>query len=199
MKRPTLLLLSILSICSQLSFDAWDTSAQGTSATGLHRTHWTAADEKDLLAKAREGNREAQFWLGTAYEQGFLGSPDFRESLKWFRKAAAHGDPDAQNALGQMYENGEGVSADCTLAAKWYLKAANHVPNLGGAGQGRNNLGLLYLDGRGVPKDFINAYMWFRLADVAPNLAIARAQLTSAQVEKAERMVLKWRRDHRQL
>jgi len=91
-------------------------------------------------------------WLGCAYEQGWFGKTNFPEALKWFRKSAELGDPDAQNALGQMYEDGEGVTQNYASAAKWYRKAAEHVPDFGGAGQGRNHLGLLYLDGHGVPQ-----------------------------------------------
>jgi uncharacterized protein len=57
---------------------------------------------------------------------------------------AANGNPDAENSLGQMYQDGKGVKQSYVTASKWYRKAAEHVPDLGGAGQGRNNLGLLY-------------------------------------------------------
>jgi tetratricopeptide (TPR) repeat protein len=96
-------------------------------------------------------------WLGTGYEQGWFGMADYQEALKWTRRAAKRGDPDAQNGLGQMYENGEGVPQNYAQAAKWYRKAAEHVPDLGGAGQGRNNLGMLYLSGQGVSKDLVLA------------------------------------------
>src|SRR5271154_6938006 len=121
-------------------------------------------DKHTLLTNAQQGDLSAQFWLGTAYEQGWFGKADYREALKWLRKSAEHGNPDAQSCLGQMYEAGEGVPQNYVLAAKWYRKAAEHVPNFGGAGQGRNNLGVLYLSGRGVPKALVRAYMWFRLA-----------------------------------
>jgi TPR repeat protein len=95
-----------------------------------------------------------------------------------------------------MYEGGEGVERNYVLAAKWYRKAANHVPDFGGAGQGRNRLGLLYLDGLGVPKDYVQAYMWFSLANVEENLSYAKAQMTPAQILEAERMAAKWERHH---
>jgi hypothetical protein len=98
-------------------------------------------------------------WLATAYEQGWFGERNVAEALKWFRKSAAKGNPDAQDSLGQMYEDGEGVKHSYVLAAKWYRKAGEHVPDLGGAGQGRNNLGLLYLYGRGVPRVYVQAYV----------------------------------------
>lgn len=160
------------------------------------RPNWTEADRKALQAKAQKGDRGAQFWLGAAFEGGWFGKPDFQEALKWLRKAAAHGDPDAQVSLGQMYEEGEGVRQNYRLAAKWYRKAANHVPDLGGAGQGRNHLGLLYLDGLGVRKDCIQAYMWFSLANTETNLADAKAQMTPAQILEGERMAAEWKNRH---
>jgi hypothetical protein len=135
-------------------------------------------------------------WLGTAYEQGWFGKTNFQEAIRWFRRAAAQGDPDAQNSLGQMYEIGEGVKQNYTLAAKWYRIPAEHVPDLGGAGQGRNNLGLLYLDGLGVPKDYVQAYMWFRLAHVDRNISSAKEQMSSAEIFEAERMAMEWKSLH---
>ena len=155
-------------------------------------TQWTPPDERLLLAKARQGDASSQMWLGAAYEQGWFGNANFPQALKWFRRAAKQGDPDAQNSLGQMYENGEGVSQNYVLAARWYRKAAEHVPDLGGAGQGRNDLGLLYLEGLGVPKDYVQAYMWFSLSAGGknPNLAYARERMTQSQILEAERLVL---------
>jgi TPR repeat protein len=136
-------------------------------------------------------------WLGAAYEQGWFGKTNYPEALKWFRRSAEQGDPDAQNSLGQMYEDGEGVSQNYASAAKWYRKAAEHVPNLGGAGQGRNNLGNLYLDGHGVPKDYVQAYMWFSLVrDSNPSLSLAKDHMTPEQLLEAERLVAEWKSRH---
>ena len=85
----------------------------------------------------------------------------------------------------------EGVKQDFHLAAKWYRKAAEHVPDLGGAGQGRNNLGMLYLNGGGVPQDYVQAYMWFSLSGGKPNpnVAYAKERMTQQQILEAERKV----------
>ena len=170
------------------------------SFTGIAQTSQSrrpSPDKQTLLTKAQQGDVSAQFWLGTGYEQGWFGKADYREALKWLRRAAEHGNPDAQNCLGQMYEDGEGVPQNDALAAKWYRKAAERVPDFGGAGQGRKNLGLLYLSGgRGVPKDVVRAYMWFRLARTEVNLADAKAQMTAVQVREAERMVTEWKNSH---
>jgi len=159
---------------------------------------WTEADEKRFLSKAQSGDADAQMWLGAAYEQGWFGNTNLLEALKWFRKSAEQGNPDAQNSLGQMYEYGEGVAQNFSFAAEWYRKAAEHVPDLGGAGQGRNNLGMLYLDGHGVPKDYVQAYMWFKLSDFEsnPNLSNAKAHMTPEQILEAERLVAAWKTQH---
>jgi hypothetical protein len=150
------------------------------------------------LAKAQQGDAGSQMWLASAYEQGWFGKTNFQEALKWYRRSAEQGDPDAQNSLGQMYEDGEGVPQSYSLAAKWYRKAAEHVPDLGGAGQGRNNLGMLYLDGRGVPQDYVQAYLWFKLANSESNgnLALAKAHMTSHQIIEGERLVEAWKSRH---
>jgi uncharacterized protein len=166
------------------------------------KIRWTEDDRKELLTKAQGGDANSQMWLAAAYEQGWFGEKNLSEALKWFRKSAAKGNPDAQNALGQMYEDGEGVKQSYVTASKWYRKAAEHVPDLGGASQGRNNLGLLYLDGRGVPKDYIQAYMWFSLFRGEPNrnLADAKEQMTGQQILEAERRAKEWKiRHHDQL
>jgi uncharacterized protein len=95
-----------------------------------------------------------------------------------------------------MDEDGEGVKQNYVLAAEWYRKAAEHVPDLGGAGQGRNDLGLLYMNGLGVPQDYVQAYMWFRLANVETNLSYAKTQMTPTQVLEAERMATEWKSHH---
>jgi TPR repeat protein len=198
MKRRVLLSLLIIPLFAPFSVTApqaphW---TQAASAFTSQRPKWTEADRKALLVRALHGDAGAQFWLGAGYEQGWFGKANFQEALKWLRKAAAHGDPDAQVSLGQMYEEGEVVQRNYTLAAKWYRKADEHVPDFGGAGQGRNSLGLLYMDGLGVPKDYLQAYMWFSLTNFKTNLSYAKAQMTPAQVLEAERMATEWKTHH---
>ena len=174
-------------------------SVQATAKATSQPAKWTESDRRALLSKAQAGDAGSQMWLGCAYEQGWFGKADFAEALKWFRKSAAMGNPDAQNELGRMYEDGEGVKQNYALAAHWYKKAAEHVPDLGGAGQGRNNLGMLYLEGKGVPRDYVQAYMWFSLFEVEPpnpNLAYAKTHMTPEQILEGERMAAEWRSRH---
>ena len=62
-----------------------------------------------MLLAAEQGDAEAQFWLGVAYERNWFGTTDVKEAVKWYRKAAEGGNPDAQVELGQKYEDAEGV------------------------------------------------------------------------------------------
>ena len=194
MKSRTLSSLLVITIFTPTSF----VRAQESRATppGAIFSSQTETDRKQLLARAERGDKHAQMWLGAYYEQGRFGKPDFQQALKWLRRAAAQDDPDAQVCLGQMYEDGEGVQQNYAVAAKWYRKAAEHVPDFGGAGQGRNRLGLLYLDGLGVPKDYVQAYMWFSLTGSQTNLRHAKIKLSPAQVLEAERMAQQWRDRH---
>jgi TPR repeat protein len=194
MKSRTLFSLLVITIFTLTSF----AHAQDSSATppGAIPSSQIEAERKQLLARAERGDQHAQMWLGASYEQGRFGKTDFQEALKWFRKSANQGDPDAQFGLGQMYEDGEGVRQNYLLAAKWYRRAAEHVPDYGGAGQGRNHLGLLYLNGLGVPKDYVQAYMWFSLTGSQVNLPYAKAEMSPSQILQAERMAQRWKERH---
>ena len=154
----------------------------------------TPIDLDRLLARARKGEASAQFWAGAAIDQGWCGKPDFEKAL--LPQLPSRAMPTPKNSLGQMYEEGRGVKQDYSLAAAWYRKAAEHVPDLGGAGQGRNNLGLLYMQGLGVPRDFVRAYMWILLAGTEGNLRQAKTKMTSSQVFQAEQMAKNWIKSH---
>jgi TPR repeat protein len=153
--------------------------------------------ERWMLRAGEQGDTEAQFWLGVAYEQNWFGTLDIQEAIKWYRKAAEGGNPDAQVELGQKYEDGEGVEQNYRLAAEWFRKAGEHVPDLGGASQGRNRLGLLYMQGLGVPQDYEQAYFWFSLNGADGNASEAKEHLTNAQIREVERLINEWNEHHR--
>src|SRR6266404_2997364 len=152
--------------------------------------------ERWMLRAAEQGDTEAEFWLGVAYEQNWFGTVNTQEAIKWYRKAAEAGNPDAQVELGQKYEDGEGVEQDYKVAADWFRKAAEHVPDLGGAGQGRNRLGLLYMQGFGVLQDYAQAYFWFSLSGPKGNAREAKEHLTTAQIREVERLIDQWNEQH---
>jgi uncharacterized protein len=156
----------------------------------------TLAAERCTWRAAESGVPEAQFWVGVSFEQHQFGVTDKQEALKWFKLAAEGGNPDAEYMLGLRYELGDGVPQSYALAANWFHKAAEHLPNLGGAGQGRNDLGILYMDGDGVPKDYVQACMWFILAGVEENIKYVQRKMTSAQITRAQQLAEDWRKQH---
>lgn len=156
-----------------------------------------AVGERWMRLAGEQGDAEAQFWLGFAYEANWFGTIDSQEALKWYRKAAEGGNPDAQVELGRRYEVGEGVEKNYALAAKWYREAAEHVPSLDGAGQGGNRLGLLYMDGLGVPRNYVQAYFWFSLDGAEANASEVREHLTPAQTREVQRLIKEWKEQHR--
>ena len=118
---------------------------------------------------------------------------NYREAVKWFRKAAGPGVPGAAYALGVMYENGQGVPKNYSEAVEWYLKAAQyeHIPSV----LAMHKLGVMHEKGLGVPRNYVLAYMWFRIAEengskkAVNNLNNLKKRMTSAQVAKAREMV----------
>jgi uncharacterized protein len=146
---------------------------------------------------AEKGVAEAQFWLGVAFDQHlWFGVTDEQEALKWFRRAAEQGNPDAEDELGVRYQDGDGIEQNYIQAAYWFRKAAEHVPNLGGAGQGRNNLGNLYMEGHGVPKDYVQAYMWLSLAGSDRSIEYLQREMTPSQILRAQGLANEWIKQH---
>jgi len=164
---------------------------------GKHADQDSLEHERCMWRAAEKGVPEAQLWLGVAFEQNlWFGVTDKQEALKWYRRAAEGDEPDAENELGVHYQDGDGVEQNYVQAAHWFRKAAEHVPDLGGAGQGRNNLGNLYADGSGVPKDYVQAYMWFSLASTDRSIAWIQREMTPEQISEAQQFAADWRLQH---
>jgi TPR repeat protein len=169
--------------------------AEGAYGLWIRQSN-SAVAEYWMRQSAEHGDAATQFWLGFAYDNNWFGITDSELALKWYQKAADAGDPDAQVVLGQKYADGGGVKQSYELAATWFRKAAEHVPDLGGAGQGRYRLGQLYMEGLGVPRDYVQTYFWLTL--YGPDFAAdAKAHLSPAQVQEADKLVKKWEEQHR--
>jgi len=85
-----------------------------------------SAEEQAAKAKtkAQAGDTEAQFVLGDMYRNGRGVKQDFKEAVKWFRKASEQGYAEAQYDLGLMYYLGRGVERDFQESETWMRKAA---------------------------------------------------------------------------
>jgi len=110
----------------------------------------------ELKLKAKGGDIESQFLLGSAYDKGEGVEPNHTEAVFWYEKAAEGGNIDALYNLALSYERGEGVQRDAEKAVKLYITAANQ-----GDSESQFNLGEIYEKGRGVEKDLEEAERWY--------------------------------------
>lgn len=92
---------------------------------------YVAADRADYstalqvwLETAQEGNAEAQYYVGTLYEKGPRGGPDYGLAAVWYRKAADQGYGRAAINLGRLYEQGLGVNQNSPEAYQWYARSS---------------------------------------------------------------------------
>ncbi|MDH3270302.1 MAG: sel1 repeat family protein [Gemmatimonadota bacterium] len=115
----------------------------------------------EVRSLAAAGDVEAQFLMGTAYDEGLGVRTDYGEAMRWYRRAAARGHVLATHNVGNMHRDGRGVDIDHALAAMWWLRAAragDAIPAL--------RLGEAFEAGRGVTRDLERARFWYgRAAD----------------------------------
>ncbi len=126
------------------------------------------------LPLAKQGDANAQFYLGTVYENGEYTPQDYQQALKWFTLSAEQGNADAQFSLGLLYHYGRGVPQDYSKTLKWYKLSVEQ-----GDSSAQYNLGAMYNSGEGVEQDRLQAVKLFRLAaeqgyiDAQYNLGVA--------------------------
>ena len=112
-----------------------------------------------LRAAAAEGDPEAHFRLGLAYENDRFWTPDYDKAFLHFKTAADAGYPAAKGALGQYYQLGLGTAPDLKKAVWLYQDAADYGHYWSGM-----RLGAMYLNGLGVRKDHPRARFWIKWA-----------------------------------
>jgi len=76
------------------------------------------------LERAREGDPEAQHYVGEIHEKGMGRAPDYAEAAAWYRRAAEQGYSKSQIALGYLHEMGLGVEQDLVESLQWYRRAS---------------------------------------------------------------------------
>lgn len=76
------------------------------------------------LPRAKEGDAEAQTYVGEIYEKGLGIQADYLTAAAWYRKAAEQNNSRAQINLGFLYEKGLGVEKDVTQALNYYRMAS---------------------------------------------------------------------------
>jgi TPR repeat protein len=147
---------------------------------------WTALFQ-EKMQEAKNGISEAQFDVGTMYQNGRGVQADRNKAIEWFEKAAAQGDAKAisrlklmkANAtrfrktateagtgdkdslydLGNMYMEGVGTNIDYGKAITAFEQSASQ-----GHIKSAYKLGLIYYEGSGVKRNSKLAFRWFRQA-----------------------------------
>ena len=133
-----------------------------------------APDLERLRVLAGDGDAEAQFRLGEAYERGKLVERDLAKAAQAYRQAAEQGHPGAQYALAHLYHMGNGVAQDMSAAMAWYRAAARQ-----GHEAAQLALGDQYRIGLIVPRDLEGSTKWYRRAAEQGNI-FAQYELANA-------------------
>ncbi len=102
---------------------AIDCRIRGGEYTAYSRANYQSALGV-WMERAREGDAEAQHYVGEIYEKGLGREPDYAEAMAWYLRAAEQGYSRSQVNLGYFYERGLGVEPDPAEALKWYRRAA---------------------------------------------------------------------------
>lgn len=98
-----------------------------------------AQDFESTLAKAKQGDADAQNGIGIMYEKGNGVDENHEKAAYWYEKSAELGDAVAQFNIGVMYDVGSGVAKSRKKAIYWYKKSAEQ-----GYAAAQENLLLMY-------------------------------------------------------
>lgn len=107
-----------------------------------------------LIDKANEGNAEAQYQLGEAFDIGHITEANKLLAHKWYKRAAEQGHIKAQYNLGLMLLEGDGVAQDVEEARNLFLLAAKR-----GDSDAQYALGYSYQD-----EENVKSYAWYSIA-----------------------------------
>lgn len=117
----------------------------------------TSAKVKALTERAKRGDPQAQFELGTRYLHAQSGlKQNVAEALQWLHMSAEQNNKEASYELGFGYEHGLFGPVDGEEAIRWYRKAAEQ-----GYEGASLTIGEMYFDGRAVKQDYAEAANWF--------------------------------------
>ena len=105
-----------------------------------------------LIDKAKNGGRYAQYLIGKLYQDGPVLIPDGVEARYWFDQSARQGYTPAQYALGKLYLSDDVEVRDPVLGVQWLEYAAHHGSDLAAY-----RLGKEYLKGEIVERDITKA------------------------------------------
>lgn len=116
---------------------------------------------EQVQQKAAAGDANAQYELGSKYQDGNDVPKDLLKAAEWIEKAAAQGNVQAQKELGWIYAKGLGVPPNATKAMEWYQKAAAQ-----GDAWAQFRIGEMYNEGQGISKNIDKAREWLDKAAI---------------------------------
>jgi hypothetical protein len=129
-----------------------------------------------LIERARRGELEAQIRLSLKYRDGDGIRRDYKEALRWSRRAADQGSAFALDNTGWHYYAGLGVPQDFDIAVGYFKAGAK-----AGAPWGMYNLGQCYFSGLGVEQDYRQAqHCWQKGAAKGNGAAALRLAMMHA-------------------
>ena len=115
-------------------------------------------------AAEKQGDREAEFLLASAYDLGEGVGKDSAEAIKWYLSSARKGLVSAQVILGSFFEEGLDIDQDMQKAFMWFGRAADQGSDQGDA-YAMYRLGVYYKFALGgVGHDQEAACKWFHRA-----------------------------------
>jgi hypothetical protein len=157
------------------------------SATSLAGNDIWNALFQEKLEEANSGDSDAQYDVGTMYQNGRGVGADRNKAVEWYQKAAGQGNPkaasrlklmesnaarfdktlsaaesgnrDSQYEIGNMYMTGIGADIDYGKAISFFEKSASQ-----GHSKAAYKLGLIYYEGAGVSANKKTAFKWFSSA-----------------------------------
>ena len=145
--------------------------------------------------EAKQGNAEAEAYLGRMYLLGQGVPTDRNEAIKWFKASSDQGNADAQFFLGTIYLL---PRKDVPQGLMWLRLSAEQ-----GNQDAQLLLGQSYMQSlKELPQDPVQADMWLRLA--AKNnlpfyqlqLDTAERQMNAAQISKGKALAAAWKPKH---
>jgi len=115
--------MTYLSPRRPIKTNATDCEIRGGEYVAFDHANYASA-LRVWLPMAKEGDANAQVYVGEIYEKGLGVSPDYQVAAHWYQKAADQKLARAQINLGYLYEKGLGVEKDLTQALNYYRAAS---------------------------------------------------------------------------
>lgn len=115
--------LTYLSPRNPIKTSAAECEIRGGEYVAFDRSDYRTALQV-WLEQAKQGNAEAQNYVGEIYEKGLGVDPNYPLAAQWYQKAADQGYSRAQTNIGYLYEKGLGVEKDKIKAFNWYRRAS---------------------------------------------------------------------------